>query len=523
MRRYLRRVLGAMAVTILMTTLADARITRIQITKTDPAFGGMSFGAVGPYERLIGKAFGEVDPQLPGNALIQDIPLAPKNGRGMLEYVTDIEILRPLDLSKSNGVLFLNIVNRGNKGGLQLYNAGVRGNANDLVSAGDGFLQRKGYILVWFGWQADVAPGGGRMTMSVPVAHNSDGSTITGIVRTELISRTPATTLSLSSGWFNAGSVPYSTVSNDNRTPLADGFLPALTVRHRQQDPRVPIPNAEWSFGVCGQNGEAATPSATQVCYSAGFKPGYLYEITYRTKDPLVQGLGFAATRDLGTFLRSADHDDAGTANPVFISNARTIVMGQSQSGRFIRTFINLGFNRGEDGKIVFDGAFPEIGGGLLPLNVRWGQPGRGAGNAEVDNQTPGADFPFTYGSETDPLTGNTRGILDRCNATRTCPKIVHVATSLEMWELRQSLGFTDPLGMKDLPDPPNVRTYLMVSTQHAPAPLPLPTRAPFGFCQQQPNPNPHTWTVRCHELSGRISPSSHHSCDYDNRTPRIR
>ena len=147
--------------------------------------------------------------------------------------------------------------------------------------------------------------------------------------------------------------------------------------------------------------------------------------------------------------------------------------MGQSQSGRYIRTFINLGFNQGEDGKIVFDGAFPEIGGGLLPLNVRWGQPGRAAGTAEVDNQSPGAEFPFTYGPETDPLTGRTGGILDRCNATHTCPKIIHAATSLEMWELRQSLGFTDPLGMKDLPDPPNVRTYLMVSTQHGPAALP--------------------------------------------------
>jgi hypothetical protein len=285
-------------------------------------------------------------------------------------------------------------------------------------------------------------------------------------------------------------------VSTDNRAPLSDGFVPTLTVRRRQPSPRIPVPNTEWAFAACSQNDEPA-PSATQICYPAGFQPGELYEITYRAKDPLILGLGFAATRDLGAFLKSAIKDESGTLNPVLIPNARTIVMGSSQSGRFIRTFINLGFNRGEDGKIVFDGAFPEIGGGLLPLNVRWGQPGRGAGNAEVDNQTPGADFPFTYGPETDPIGGRTGGILDRCTATRTCPKIVHAATSLEMWELRQSLGFTDPLGMKDLPDPPNVRTYLMVSTQHAPAALPLPTQAPFGACQQQPNPNPHTWTVR--------------------------
>jgi hypothetical protein len=494
----LRTGLGAIVIAALLAGPADARITRIQITKTEPAFAGAIFGSVGHYERVTGKAFGEVDPKLPGNALIQDIKLAPKNARGMVEYVTDIDILRPADRSKSNGILFFNIINRGNKGGLALFDADVPGGAsNNLTNAGDGLLLRKGYTLVWFGWQADVMPGNGRMTMSVPVAHNADGSAITGIVRSELITLAPTTMLTLSSGWFSGGSAPYPSVSTDNRSPLSDGFVPTLTVRPRQPSPRIPIPNTEWSFAACSQNGQPPLPSATQICYPAGFKPGQLYELTYRAKDPLILGLGFAATRDLGAFLKAAAKDDNGTANPVLIPNARTIVMGASQSGRFIRTFIHLGFNRGEDGKAVFDGAFPEIGGGQIPLNVRWGQPGRGAGNAEVDNQTPGADFPFTYGPETDPLSGRAGGILDRCIATHTCPKIVHAATSLEMWELRQSLGFTDPLGMKDLPDPPNVRTYLMVSTQHAPAALPLPTQAPFGACAQQPNPNPHTWTVR--------------------------
>jgi hypothetical protein len=132
----------------------------------------------------------------------------------------------------------------------------------------------------------------------------------------------------------------------------------------------------------------------------------------------------------------------------------------------------------------------------VIPLNVRFGQPGRAAGTAEVDRTFPGTDFPFAYGRERDPLTGRTQGLLDRCTQTNTCPKIVHAATALEMWELRQSLGFTDPLGLRDLPEPANVRSYLMASTQHAPALLPL--RPPTaGACQQQSNPNPHTWTVR--------------------------
>jgi hypothetical protein len=346
-------------------------------------------------------------------------------------------------------VLFFNIVNRGNKGGLPLFNADVPPNLaanNNVATAGDGFMQRKGYTIVWFGWQPDVAAGAGRLTMKVPIARNPDGSAITGIVRSELttaaytVPATPTTTLNLSSGWFTGmATTSYPTVSTDNRAPLADGFLPQLTVRAREHEPRGPIANGDWSFGAC----EAGKPSAgndTQICYPAGFKPGHLYELTYRARDPLVLGLGFAAARDLGAFLKSASTDDAGNANPVLVPDAKAIVMGSSQSGRYIRSFIQLGFNRDESGHAVFDGAFPHIGGGLMPLNVRFGQPGR-ANTEQADRLYPGTEFPFAYGSVHDPLTGRTQGILDRCASTITCPKIVHAATALEMWELRQSRG----------------------------------------------------------------------------------
>ena len=495
----------ALATTAVLMALApaasQARIVRVEITQTTPAWGGRNFGEVGGYERVIGKAYGEIDPQSPSNAMIQDIALAPKNARGMVEYSTDIDILRPADRSKSNGVLFFNIINRGNKGGLALFNVDIPGgpanigNMNAVTEAGDGFMQQQGYTVVWFGWQPDVVGGNNRMTMQVPVAKNPDGSAITGTVRNELTVLRPATTLPLQSGWFTAGSKPYPAVSTDNRTALADGFLPTLTMRIRENEPRMIIPNAEWSFGSCEAD-KAAAVNDWQICYPAGFKPGRLYELTYRAKDPLVLGLGFAAARDLGAFLKTSEKDDSGAANPAYVGGAKAIVMGSSQSGRFIRTLIHLGFNRDEAGKIVFEGALPHIGGGLMPLNVRFGQPGRATTNT-TDHLFPGAEFPFAYAKVTDPLSGRTQGILDRCTATGTCPKIVHAATALELWELRQSLGFTDPLGAKDLDEPANVRSYIMASTQHSPAVLPLPAKEPFGFCQQQPNPNPHNWTMR--------------------------
>src|SRR5215475_8679021 len=300
---------------VLATGAAEARITRIEIQRAEPAFSGRSFGSTGAYERLIGKAYGEVDPQLPANAIIQDINLAPRNAKGMVEYVTDIDLLRPADRSKGNGILFFNIHNRGNKGGIQLFNADVPPNLteiNALANPGDGFLQRQGYTMIWFGWQPDVLAGNNRMTMTVPVAKNPDGSPITGLVRSELTTVVPTTTLNLSSGWFTTLiTASYPTVNTDNKTPLADGFVPALTVRAKEQEPRLPIPNTEWSFGSCPQGGNLVV-SDTQICYPAGFEAGRLYELIYRAKDPLVLGLGFAATRDLGAFLKSAPRDDNG-------------------------------------------------------------------------------------------------------------------------------------------------------------------------------------------------------------------
>ena len=129
---------------------ADARITRIEITQIEsPAFGGASFGAVGAYEKLIGRAFGEVDPRDPQNRVITDIELAPRNARGMVEYVTDVEILRPVDRNKGNGVLLFNVVNRGNKHGIVSYNADVPMRVTDLPdnnalkNGGDGWMMRR--------------------------------------------------------------------------------------------------------------------------------------------------------------------------------------------------------------------------------------------------------------------------------------------------------------------------------------------------------------------------------------------
>src|SRR5262249_46885640 len=153
-------------------------------------------------------------------------------------------------------------------------------------------------------------------------------------------------TLNLGSGHFTGLThASYATVSTDNLTPLADGFVPTLTVRRHVNDPRVPVSNASWSFASC-LPGQPVVVSDTKICYPAGFQPGFLYELIYRAKDPTVLGLGWASERDLISFFKHAQSDDDGHANPLFLAGgALAVVEGSSQSGRSIRTFIHLGFN----------------------------------------------------------------------------------------------------------------------------------------------------------------------------------
>jgi hypothetical protein len=479
---------------------AEARITRISITRLEsPTFGGASFGTAGRFEKLVGVAEGEVDPSHPLNAIIQDIDLAPRNERGMVEYATDIYVIKPVDMARGNRMLFYNVVNRGNKGGLSTFNIDVVG-GNEPTGAGDGFLQEMGYTLIWSGWQPDVRSGNDRMTMTVPIARNPDGTSITGIVRQEIIVGATTVTTALNSSRFTSGTnhTTYPTASTDNRTPFPDGFLPTLTVRTFPGDPRVPIPNGEWSFASCPAGGPV-TPSATQLCYPAGFQPGRLYELIYRARDPLVMGLGYAAMRDLHAFFKHERRDDAGNPNPLWLEGERPLAVfsGSSQSGRNMRTFIHLGFNEDEAGRMVFEGALPHIGGGRAQFNHRFSHPGRAWGHV-FDADYPAYEFPFSYGPTHDPLTGKTGAILERCLKTHTCPKIFHVATALEIWEGRQSLGLTDPIGRYDLGELGFVRTYIMASTQHGSAtPMAGSIGGPFGECYQQTNPNPQRETMR--------------------------
>jgi hypothetical protein len=477
---------------------ADARITRLEITSIQsPAFGGQSFGSVGQYETLVGRAWGEVDPDDSRNAVITDIHAAPRNARGMVEYSMDVFINKPIDMSRGNGTTLHDVPNRGRVRSLEI-NIGGSGTTN----AGDGFLQSQGYTLVDNGWEHDLTTG---LRISLPVARNSDGSAITGPVRAEYILDEETSTVEITAP------PEYESVTTNNAGAT-------MTRRVHQHDPKELVPNAAWAFADCSVVPFPGVPDPTRVCLQGGFDTNHIYELVYTSRNPPVVGLGFAATRDLAAFLRnSRDFRGAGNCKP---SNARgkarghdkcdaqphpdnplgdwiehSIVYGSSQSGRWIRTFIQLGFNEDENGNPVFDGAIPHKASNRGAFNVRFAQPTRLSGTQHTEAQYPGGESPQSWGVSHDPLSSVTAGQLDRCRRSHTCPKIFHTNTDTEYWEATMALNTTDAFGTRDLPIPPDVRIYLFAATQHgggnalAQPPAVLP-----GFpaaCQLRSNSNP--------------------------------
>lgn len=418
---------------------------KLNVTKTENVDG--TYGNVGAYERLTGTFTGEVDPKDAKNAVIQDLTLAPLNANGKVEYTAEFVLLKPKDMTKANGVLRYDAPNRGGIVGL------------------DPYFASRGYVFLSSAWQGDVPAGTGKVALTVPVAKNADGSSITGTYRTELLPMgTTANSIALPSGAFNSGSVPYAPASLDNTLP---GY--SLTRRINEGDARQAIPASDWKFAKCDTTTAfPGTPDGANVCVKGGYDAKYIYELIYVAKDPKVMGLGFAAVRDIVAFFHNKEKDANGAANPVFGKIKNTIASGVSQCGNFIKTLVHLGFNQDVEGKQVFDGVFAQIAARQTNLNMRFSIPGGGGGvrtdhTAFGQGGTRGLD-PAYVDNVSNRSDG---GILKRCDATKTCPKIFVGFSGTEFWTLQGSPILTDALGTTDLVQPANARIYYYASSHH--------------------------------------------------------
>jgi hypothetical protein len=423
----------------LISVSSSAEVLRVEVTDRQdiPEYG---------YEQIRGRAYFAIDPKNPVNAVIADLDKAPKNAAGLVEFSADLLTIWP-KTGNGNNVALIDVVNRGVTTAFRLN----RTAGANLV--GDGFLMKRGFMIICIGWEFDVAARNGAIRINVPAA-TENGATITGTVRA------PFTPDRRDMNYTLADVAAYAPV--DANDPSA-----TLTVRDGLSATFETIPRSDWKI-----NGNIVT-------LPRGFEPGRNYEVSYRTANPPISGLGLAAVRDITAFAKHEGQRRAQFA----------IGFGVSQSGRFLRTFLHAGMNTDEKGRQVFDGVMAHIAGGArLDVNRRWATPtGLGTYAATA--------FPFSDVAQKDPVSGVTDGLLDNPRARRNQPKIFYTNTGVEYWGGGRSAALihTTADGARDIVLPANVRTYFFAGNQHGPAAFPPPD----GPGQQKANPTDYWWSMR--------------------------
>jgi hypothetical protein len=461
-----RNILSAgMLLASMMVHPAPARLVSIRVDTTETIPGPI------PYLIVRGHFDGALDPAMQANTIITDLASAPRNARGRVEYSATFEIARPLDPGQASGMLFYDVANRGN---------------------GKAQPDPAGNIRVVSGWQGDINPAPGLQTVTVPIARGAHGKVLTAPVMARFMDMPAgATTLPITGGIGRPAARPLPVSLDTHRARLFRQTSDA--------DPGQDIAPADWAFADCSAVPFPGRPDPTRLCLRAGFDPRFAYTLVYRGRDPKVLGIGFAATRDLVSFLRHAKTDDAAVPNPVAGVVRWTVASGTSQSGNYLKSFINLGFNADEAGVIVFDGANPNIAARQVPLNIRFGVPGGAATLYE-----PGSEGALWWSRYDDKV--RRRGmssLLDRCTASHTCPKIVETFGSTELWGLRMSPGLIGTDAKADLPLPANVRRYYFPGVTHGGSSaggISLDGDKPWPGapqCGLPWNPNPSTPTLR--------------------------
>jgi hypothetical protein len=332
----------------------------------------------------------------------------------------------------------------------------------DANALANSFLMPRGYTLVFSGWDysAGTSTANFNSIINLPVAKNPDGTSITGP----------------SYEYIVMGNATTTTYNLNYKAATLDKTKATLTTRKLLNDVPVVIPASGWEY--VDESNIRLLPAGTT------FNQADIYEFMYTAKDPTVNGIGFAAIRDFMAFLRYANADDVGTANPLAGDILRVYTEISSQPGRMLNDFRNLGFNQAEGGQKVFDGHMQWIAAADgINMNLRFSQPGRTERNRQDHLYAEGL-FPFANESTTDHITGKTAGRYDRCTGSNTCPFAMEIYSGNEYWVKAASLFHTNTQGTADLPGHPLTRYYFMSSMRHGTG-----NGNAKGNCQQFDNP----------------------------------
>jgi len=479
-----RRVRLALAVVVAFTTLAihgqaAAKVTRLEIHSREPFAQGKAFGRSGSYQRLAGRMTIAVDPDSPANRRIADLQLAPRNDQGQVECQTDFFLLMPTDPRRGNGAILYDVNNRGNKLAMETFNGARSNDPQTLADAGNGFLMDHGYAVLWCGWNGEVIEDGtGRLLIDLPVAVDSAGEPLTGPAHLEICTTEPVESRPFSwSPWGISDAYPVVRLQQDHAK---------LVMRPEREADGVELPESDWAFARQDEEGRLV-PDRQHLYVKGGFRPGWLYDLTYTAMAPRITGLGLAAIRDSVAFFRYADADAHGVNNPLAGAIDRAHVFGISQSGRVIHHFVYEGFNSDEQKRPVFDGALIHVAGaGKGMFNHRFRMTTEYG--TEHEGYLSGSEsFPFTLTEQTDPVTGQSGDTGQRARQHGHLPKMIFTQSSTEYWSRAASLLHTDVEAKTDLSLPESMRIYLIAGSQHLGG-----GPATVGMCQQPRNTLKH-------------------------------
>jgi hypothetical protein len=355
-----------------------------------------------------------VDPDDHANQSIVDLKLTPRDGDGLVRFNADLRVLRPID--GGNGKMLFVVPNRG-----------VPTNAPWLKG---GFLLDRGWTIVSCGWQWDVQRGPAILGLTAPQADVAPG-----FMRLQWRSDTAKDDHSLSFSAPEIDSLPGAEALftfTDYPTIDVDDPEAVLTVRTAPDAEPTTIPREAWRFG-----------DETHVTVDGGFQPFHWYELVYRTSLAPVAGCGLLAIRDIVSYLR-ADHLLAGGID-------HTFAYGVSQAGRLLRQFLSDGLNIDESGMRVFDGVFSDFASATRgEFNHRYAQPSAAA----------------VSGFGTAGLFSSA-DLLARQRELGGVPKTIFTNSATEYWQGDGALVHVDPHTGQDLPEDPDVRTYLLAGTDH--------------------------------------------------------
>ena len=441
-------------------------VTRFEVTLRRPLAGGCAFGDAGRYEELVGRLHFSVDPRHVANRAITDVALAPLDAAGRVAFAADVSILLPADRARMGRRFLLDVVNRGNTVTVPNFNHATRpafGPGSDPhppIDVGDGWLMRRGWVVVSCGWQCDLPPGvPGLLRLQAPEALGPDGRRLTGRVYVQLQAPVDVPDFLLS----DRGHEPYDAADLDEPGAV-------LVVRDQPDGPAETLPRARWRFARV--EGGRVIPDARHIYLAGGFTKGRIYQLAYTAAGARVLGLGMAALRDCAAWLK---HGSAAEGNRAAGALRHAYAYGRSQTGRLLRTMIHHDLNADEAGRRALDGIIANVAGGMLgEFNDRFGQNSK--------------DRPAMM-DHFEPFQVEPRGGL----------KVFYTNTSFEYHRGDASLIHTDPAGTRDVEHGPDVRVYHFAGTEHGLGVWP-PADA------QAVAADPRGWAERSQHLRGVVN-----------------